>query len=63
MNTPVYVCEGTCGAKISQEQYDNGLVQCGAQGCTLQHHAFVKKYECSECGEVLKQDTPHPHTP
>lgn len=61
MNTPVYVCEGTCGAKISEEEYNKGLTACGADGCTLQGHAFTKMYECSECGKISREDKPHPH--
>lgn len=61
MNTPVYICEGTCAAKISEEQYKNGLTKCGADVCTLKGHEFTKMYECADCSKVMKEDTPHPH--
>lgn len=61
MNVPIYVCEGTCKAHISQEQYDNGLVRCGAEECTLKGHEFTKMYECQECHKELKEDNPHPN--
>ncbi|MCX8008950.1 MAG: hypothetical protein N3A54_04600 [Patescibacteria group bacterium] len=61
MNTPVYVCKGTCNAKISQEQYDEGLTQCGADGCTDNGRPFTKMYECDECHELMDTDTQHSH--
>ena len=61
MNTPVYVCEGTCGAKITEEQFNAGLTVCGAASCDKKGHPFTKMYECSECQNLSQQDTPHPH--
>jgi hypothetical protein len=61
MNTPIYVCEGTCGAKISQEQYNAGLTQCGADECTRKNQEFTKMYTCDECHEVMKENQPHAH--
>lgn len=43
MDETVYVCTGTCGAVISQQQYDEGLTQCGADICTLKNHPFEKR--------------------
>lgn len=61
MNTLVYVCEGECHAKISEEQFNGGLTVCGTESCNLKGHAFTKMYECEECGRVAKEDKPHPH--
>ena len=56
----IYVCEGTCQAKISEEQYNNGLKNCGADVCTMKGHEFAKKFECEQCGAVV--DNPQGHT-
>ncbi len=41
MKKIAYVCEGTCKAQITQEQFDQGIVKCGAEGCTLHGHHFI----------------------
>lgn len=61
MDKTVYVCEGTCGAVITQEQFDSGLIVCGAKGCTLEKHAFTKAYQCSHCSEIYKDQSGHAH--
>lgn len=58
---PVFVCDGTCGAKISEEQYLGGLTTCGAEGCTKHGHEFTKMFECAVCGKLMKDNKPHPH--
>jgi hypothetical protein len=42
-----YVCEGSCHAEITQEQYDGGLHNCGEKTCTHFGKPF-KKLEKSE---------------
>ncbi|MBI2594010.1 hypothetical protein HYW44_05210 [Candidatus Daviesbacteria bacterium] len=37
-----YICEGTCQAKITQEQYDKGLTKCGTESCTYFGKPFKK---------------------
>lgn len=37
-----YICEGSCNAQITQEQYNNGLVKCGAKNCNLYNKPFKK---------------------
>lgn len=61
MNMPVYVCKGSCHAKISEEQYNNGLTRCGASDCEQNGQPFTKMYECVECHELLEEDVPHTH--
>lgn len=38
----VYICQGTCGARVSEEEYDKGLKKCGAETCTYYGTPFVK---------------------
>lgn len=61
MNSVVYVCTGTCKAEISEEQYKEGLVKCGADGCTLRGHEFEKRMKCTECGVIFKEGENHSH--
>lgn len=42
-NTKTYICTGTCGAHITQEQYDNGLTACGTEGCTMKGQPFAEE--------------------
>lgn len=58
MNNPVYVCEGSCKAKISEEEYKKGLMVCGNDSCERKGTPFTKMYECSDCKKLL----PEPHT-
>ena len=37
-----YICEGSCKAEITQEQYDKGLTKCGAKDCSLYGKPFKK---------------------
>lgn len=45
-----YVCEGTCGAVISEEKHKAGLTKCGAKGCTMHGKPFKKKKEMGGSG-------------
>lgn len=38
-----YVCTGTCGAHITEEEYNNGLTVCGTEGCTMKGQPFVEE--------------------
>lgn len=61
MNKIVYVCVGTCKAEISEEQYKEGLIRCGANGCTMERHNFEKRLKCTVCGTVFKESKQHSH--
>lgn len=37
-----YICTGTCQARISEEQYENGVVVCGAKDCNMKGQPFKK---------------------
>lgn len=37
-----YQCEGTCQAKITQKEYDEGLTKCGTKSCTFYGKPFKK---------------------
>lgn len=53
--TRSYICNGTCGAVVTEEQYNNGLTVCGADVCTMKGQPFVEKV--TETTEVSKADT------
>lgn len=38
----LYICEGSCQAKITQEQYDGGLTKCGDNSCNFFGKPFKK---------------------
>lgn len=43
INKKTYLCNGSCGAHITQEQYDGGLTACGTEGCTMKDQAFTEE--------------------
>lgn len=38
-----YVCEGTCGGSVSQEEFDSGKNACATEGCPNKGMALVRK--------------------
>jgi hypothetical protein len=62
MSKVIYVCPGTCKASISEEDYKQGLIQCGADSCTLYKQPFIKMLKCDDCGAVYLPDDIHQHT-
>lgn len=59
--TKVHVCDGTCGAVISEEQFQGGLTRCGAEDCTREGQPFTEKMKCDDCGAVYAVDENHSH--
>lgn len=41
--TKTYICTGSCGAHITEEEYNKGLTACGTEGCTMHGHPFVEE--------------------
>lgn len=41
--TKSYVCSGSCGAHITEEQYNGGLTVCGTEACTMKGQPFTEK--------------------
>ena len=37
-----YVCQGTCGGSVSEEEYAAGKHVCGTPGCTHEGKPFVR---------------------
>ncbi len=45
-----YLCAGSCGAVVSEEEYNNGLKMCSAlQGCSLKGQLFIECEHCDRC--------------
>ena len=61
MTTKVHVCDGSCGAVISEAQFQGGLTQCGAEGCTRHGQPFTEKLKCDQCGNVYAIGETHEH--
>lgn len=59
MDQTVHTCTGGCGAVITQEQYDQGLTACGAQGCNHHGQPFEKRIKCGSCGVLHKEGETH----
>lgn len=61
MDQAGYICEGTCKAFITEEQFNGGLIACGAEVCALKGKPFVKGFKCQICNEVFPEGTEHKH--
>jgi len=61
MNNQPYVCLGSCQAKISDEEYKNGLVVCGNNTCENKGKPFVEGDKCPNCGRTFTKDNSHQH--
>jgi hypothetical protein len=59
-NQKTYVCLGTCQAVITEEQYKNGLTNCGAEVCTMKGQPFAegKKSETTGKNEATTPAAP-----
>jgi hypothetical protein len=53
-----YVCLGSCQAVISEEEYKNGLTECGAESCTLKGQPLVEGHKSETTGETVPE---HPN--
>lgn len=40
-----YVCKGTCGGSVTEEEYNAGKNVCGMEGCTMHGQPLVEKVE------------------
>ena len=61
MDKTVYICRGTCGAVISEGQYNQGFVACGAQKCTKHRQPFTKAKQCVTCNATYRLNEIHRH--
>lgn len=38
-----YVCTGTCGGSVDEEEFKKGKNKCGMKGCTMYRKSLVRK--------------------
>ena len=38
-----YVCEGTCGGSVSEEEFRHGKNKCATKGCPMHGKPLVRK--------------------
>lgn len=55
-NKKSYVCLGTCQAEVSEEEYNAGLTQCGADVCTMKGQPFVEGKKSKISGKNEKTE-------
>lgn len=46
-----YVCTGSCGGQVSEEEYNQGKTTCGDPNCEKHGQPLEKKLVCSQCGK------------
>jgi hypothetical protein len=52
-----YVCLGSCQAEITEIQYNNGLIKCGAKECTFYEKPFVEGKKSETTGKNEAADS------
>ena len=56
-----WICTGTCGATLTEEQYQASKRICSEPVCTHNGKPFVRAEVCAGCGEVLMPGERHEH--
>ncbi len=54
-----YVCEGSCGGMVTQEEHDSGKTTCADPNCEKHGEALEKRMFCTQCHLVFKEDEEH----
>jgi len=56
-----YFCTGTCGAVITEEQYNAGLTRCGTNTCNMHNEPFEKGLYCPTCERRITESEQGSH--
>lgn len=56
-----YFCTGTCGAVVTQEQYDQGLTKCGDESCNMHDKPFERGLFCVSCEKRIGEEEKDQH--
>ena len=51
-----YFCTGSCGAVITEEQYNRGLTACGTESCNMYKKPFEKGLYCTTCSKIISEE-------
>ncbi|MFQ5952212.1 MAG: hypothetical protein ACE5JK_02265 [Candidatus Omnitrophota bacterium] len=54
-----YVCPGSCGGMVTQEDYDSGKITCADPNCEKHGHALEKRMFCNACQLVFLEGEEH----
>ena len=54
-----YVCKGSCGGIVTEEEYFSGKDSCGMETCELFGEPLEKRQYCSECGVIFNEGEEH----
>jgi len=54
-----YVCQGTCKAKLTPEEYKAGKTTCGDPKCDHYGKPLVRREYCSSCNTVFEEGEDH----
>lgn len=56
-----FFCTGSCGAVITQEEYDKGLTACGTESCNMHGKPFEQGLYCSTCKKRVTEEEKEEH--
>jgi len=56
-----YVCTGSCGGMVTEEEYKQGKNRCSVEGCTKHGQPLEEREYCPECKQAFKKDEKHCH--
>lgn len=56
-----WICAGTCGAVLTEEEYERSGKVCASPGCTHEGKPFVRAEVCPVCGALVREGETHRH--
>ena len=59
MVSKVFVCTGSCGGVVSENDFKKGKSTCGADHCERFGKPLVPRILCPECGDTYQEGTKH----
>jgi hypothetical protein len=54
-----YVCTGSCGAEVTEEEFLNGKTTCTDETCDQYGEPLEKMMYCAACDEYFTQESEH----
>ena len=56
-----YFCTGSCGAIITEKEYNDGLTECGTKTCNMHQKPFEKGLYCTGCEKRIEESEKEEH--
>jgi hypothetical protein len=54
-----YICTGSCGGSVTEEEFNNGKNTCGDPNCEKHGQLLEKRQYCPKCNVYVKEGEEH----